>query len=205
MKSIAVIGDLVRSKNIKERNKVQQNLQSALNIVNRGNKSLSAPYKIILGDEFQSVYKNADRIFFDLLKIYQSIFPQRIRFSVGVGEITAMLADDSVAGMDGPAFYSARKDLLTLKKSESLFYLSAEILEKKLINQTLALISEEIKSWNENRLKVFVMMNSGFEVTRIADELNLSERAVYKSIKDGAVITISDTFREISAIINRNL
>jgi hypothetical protein len=205
MKSIAVIGDLVGSKNIKDRHNVQQKLQSGLNLVNRANKTLTAPYRIILGDEFQAVYNKADRLFFDLLHISLAIYPHQIRFVIGIGEITAKLSEDSVVGMDGPAFYSARDSLSKLKKGDSLFFISSEISENKLINQSLALISEEIKSWNENRLKVFVSLNSGWDVSRIAGELNISQRAVYKSIKDGAVVTISDTFKEINAIINRSL
>lgn len=205
MKKISVIGDLINSKKIIDRNGIQQKLQSGINLVNRGNPNLQAPYKIILGDEFQAVYNNADSIFFDMLRIAESVFPQKIRFSIGIGEITALFSDNSVEGMDGPAFYAARDGMTIVKKSNSLFYLNSVIKENKLINHTLTLVSEEIKSWNENRLKVFVMNCLNYDINRIAAELNLSKRAVYKTIKDGSIPVISDTFKEIGLIINENL
>jgi hypothetical protein len=76
--------------------------------VNGENMHLISPYTITLGDEFQAVLKNARHLFGDIITILYVIYPTKIRFSIGIGDIQTPVNPNQAIGMDGTAFYNAR-------------------------------------------------------------------------------------------------
>lgn len=101
MKKLALIGDLVESRNVGDRKKSQTKLKRKLTSINEKNRSLLSPLTITLGDEFQGLYKNADEIFFNIYDILLAIYPVKVRFSLGVGEISTVINKENAIGMDG--------------------------------------------------------------------------------------------------------
>ena len=75
MQYLALIGDIVDSKQLRDRGKFQTTLASTLKTVSSRNATLVSPYTITLGDEFQAVYKSADRLFLDIFSILRDIHP----------------------------------------------------------------------------------------------------------------------------------
>src|SRR5207237_6855737 len=108
MKKIVIIGDLVLSRNIRRRDKIQTELLSELRRLNKIRSGLISPYTVTLGDEFQAVYSNADSLFSDIFEISAKIQPVKIRFAVSLGEITTRINKKSAMGMDGHVFHNAR-------------------------------------------------------------------------------------------------
>ena len=86
MKKIVLIGDIVDSKSISERGKIQSQLNTVFKKINN-DKLLLSPYTITLGDEFQAVYSKADSVFNHIWQISLAIYPLKIRFSIGAGNI----------------------------------------------------------------------------------------------------------------------
>ena len=206
MKVIALIGDISESRKVKKRDELQKKLRAALEEVNRDNPALLSPFTITLGDEFQAVYRNADRLFRDLWTILLRIFPQKVRFSFGVGILTTEINPQQAIGMDGPAFYHARSGIQELKKSDYLFRIVGDrIPYQNLLNQTLNLISHESSNWGMNRLKILIGLLEGKNAASLAQELSISRVAVYKNIKAGALEVIHELGNEIRAILNRQL
>jgi len=82
MKFIAIIGDIIGSQKILERNRVQEKLESILLRINKSDKNIISPYTLTLGDEFQSVYKKADCIFLHIFTILSDIHPQKVRLPI---------------------------------------------------------------------------------------------------------------------------
>lgn len=206
MNVIALIGDISESRKVKNRDELQRKLRAALEEVNRDNPALLSPFTITLGDEFQAVYRNADRLFRDLWTILLKIFPQKVRFSLGMGILTTEINPRQAIGMDGPAFYHARSGIQELKKSGYLFRIVGDgIPHLNLLNQTLNLISHQSSNWSKNRLKILIGLLEGKNASALAQELSISRVAVYKNINAGALEVICELGSEISEILNRRL
>jgi len=160
---------------------------------------------ITLGDEFQCVYSNAGEIFKNIWGILSTCYPERIRFSLGIGEITTTINRKQAIGMDGPAFYEAREGLMHLKQKDYLFDLrssgaNSEIIE--FIRNVLYFVSHNIEGWKKNRIEIMNLLANEFPVKLISDKLKISEQAVYKNIANGGLQPILDITKNLSSIIN---
>ncbi len=205
MKAIVLIADIVSSKKIKDRGRIQQKLKTELKKINRDSDSILSPMTITLGDEFQCVYSDADAIYKNIWEILYICYPERIRFSLGVGEITTSINRKQAIGMDGPAFYEAREGLTHLKQKDYLFDLRSSEANPQIVDlarSILHLVSHNIESWKKNRLEIMSLLSGGFSVKIISDKLKISEQAVYKNITNGGLQPILDITKNLSVIIN---
>ncbi len=203
MKKIVLIGDIVSSRKIKNRSLTQQKFEETFKQINKKNKPLISPFTITLGDEFQAVYEKADLLFYNIWQILQYTSPIKIRFSIGVGEITTPINKKQAIGMDGPAFYFAREGMEELKETNNLFILKGEgISNSELLNQILFLLSHQINGWKQTRYKIITSLYEGISVKEMADRLGITDKAVYKNIDAGALQNIKRLTDEISRQIN---
>lgn len=205
MKRIVLIADIVSSREIKERETIQKKLKILLQRINRESHSILSPMTITLGDEFQCVYTSADDIFRHIWRILYAGYPERIRFSYGIGDITTSINRAQAIGMDGPAFYQAREGLVNLK-SQSHFIsvaFSDETDTLGLIRNALYLISYNFESWNRNRIRIMSLLTEGAQIKSIAKELRISEQAVYKNISSGGLEVILELTKSITLVLNK--
>lgn len=202
---IVLIADIVSSKKINDRNRFQKNLKAELNKINRESASILSPMTITLGDEFQCVYSDAGEIFQHVWGILFACYPERIRFSYGIGTITTAINKKQAIGMDGPAFYDARDGLTALKQKNYLFNLMYRDGNSELVNlirNTFYLMSYNVAGWKKNRIKIMSMLSSETPVKLIADKLMISEQAVYKNITSGGLQAILDVTEDITVVLN---
>lgn len=105
---LAIIGDIIDSKNIKNRNKIQKDLNKVLKDLNRNyEKDIVSKWTITLGDEFQALLKPNLYIFKMLDYISYKMDPVKIRFGLGLGEISTDINYEKSIGSDGPAYWRA--------------------------------------------------------------------------------------------------
>ncbi len=203
MNHLVLIGDIVASTKISLREKTQENLNDILNKLNINNPNLASRYTITLGDEFQAVFSNANTVFFECMEILSAVYPEKIRFSVGVGKIVTRINYEQALGMDGPAFHFARHGIDELKGSGYLFnILGLEYPHIGLLKESLYLISYTCKQWNQNRLRTFASMYKNEDVQKIAGNLHITDKAVYKTMAAGNLSNIQRLLNEITLIIN---
>ncbi len=207
MRKIVLIGDVIASKKIKDRSAAQKRLASSFKKINSSNRNIISPYTITLGDEFQAVYNSPQKLFADIWKISLALYPEKSRYSIAVGEITTKLNKVQAIGMDGPAFYFARKGLEDLKQSAYIFNFNEaeERFDLHLIQQTLFLISHLSYNWNVTRISILIMMLEGLSAKEISKKLKVSSQAVYKNISAGALDIIVNLNIEIEKNINEIL
>ena len=123
---VAVIGDIIESRKIENRQAVQLKLQSVLDVVNKKyEKSLASKFMITLGDELQGLVRDK-RTSVDIISfIVLEMLPICLRFGVGVGEISTDIVYDNSVKIDGSAYHRARKNetgfgfTLTCRRAES--------------------------------------------------------------------------------------
>ncbi len=205
---IAFIGDIVGSKKLSDRSEVQDRLREVLQRLNRrGDPGVLSPYTITLGDEFQAVLGKADRVFLDTLTIWVAMEPVRVRFSFGIGRLETPINPKEAIGMDGPAFHRARQGINDLKETSDLFTISGDRKHGciALMKPTLALISHLTESWKPNRWQILLRLYEEISVKEVAEELKISDSAVYKNIESGDLRTIIDVFKAMATELDRAL
>jgi hypothetical protein len=182
--AIAVIGDLIDSKQIENRYEFQERFAKSLEDINLWHAD--SPYTLTLGDEFQALYTDAKGLFCDLFHIRECIYPVRCRFSVTIGEVTTPINSKRAIGMDGPAFHLAREMINHSKKTGnqlSVVGLPDQI--NAFLQPATNILWESTANWNCNRMKILRM-----ELEQFWDEperygLTISERAINKNIREG--------------------
>lgn len=210
-KYIVVIGDIISSRKVEKRNDLQKKLLEVFNDLNASDDEhyLVSPYTITLGDEFQAVYKKADDLFLDSISILEKAYPQTIRFSFGIGEISTELNREQSIGMDGRAFYLAREGIERLKEQRGNFKFSIHGLEdpemEKLYNNFLFIFSNLLEGWHRNRYFILRSSMAGKAVKEIAKEVKLTETAVYMNIYDGNIREIINILESMIYHINNKL
>lgn len=192
-KFIVAIGDVISSKKVEKRKELQHKLLDVFCHLNTPGfeNHLISPYTITLGDEFQAVYEKADCLLLDSISILEKTYPQKIRFSFGIGQISTDINREQSIGMDGSAFHYAREGILNLKGQRGKYKFNISGLEdteqEKLFNNTLYIFSNLLDQWNRNRYFILRSTMEGKAVKEIAKELNLTETAVYMNIYDGSI------------------
>ncbi len=208
MKVICVIGDLIGSRNSPDRTGLQDRLNQALATINETSRThLLSPCTITLGDEYQAVYRDAETLFQDAWLVLERVYPEKVRFSLGVGTLTTPVNPDQAIGMDGPGFHVARAAMESpFKRSGSLFRLShADRPVDPWIGPALDLLSHETHRWKRHRFMVFQRLLTGADPKRIAQEANISATAVYKNIQTGALEAMRDLFGAVTQRINQEV
>ena len=119
MQYYAIIGDIKRSKKIENRCEIQEKLKKILDNVNSiYNNDISAKFLITLGDEFQGLLEITAPILEIIKYIQREIFPIKLRFGVGIGNVSTLINHEAAIGADGPAFYAAREMIEFLREQE---------------------------------------------------------------------------------------
>lgn len=202
---IAVIGELIDSKKITDRSQFQDHLQTGLAAISK-QTSIASPYTIILGGEFQAVYRSGQSLFSNLFAIRALLHPESCRFAIAIGGLNTPINPAQAIGMDGPAFHKAREAIITLKaEKEQLAITGLSRSMKALVDPLVNLLWASTGNWNANRLEVLVGLMKGQTERELANRLDLSERAIYKNLKDGQLREWANLIREVEMRITQVL
>ena len=202
---LVLIGDIVHSRSVSDRNAAQRKFSSACAKLNIEAERLGlvSPLTITLGDEFQAVFKNSARLWECILRLEAAMAPLEMRFAVGVGAISTSLKRDSALGMDGPAFYAARAGIEQLKKTGGRYRIAGLGQDELFINAVLELLGRNRMKWRASRVLILASLLQGKNVSEISKLTKTSEQAVYRNIRDGALGTIFNLLTGISERMDR--
>lgn len=211
MKYLAIIGDVIGSRQLNRREEFQARLSAVLKARSHLNRALVSPYTITLGDEFQAVYRSADALFRDLIAILAAIHPVRARFAIGVGELSTAINRKQALGMDGPAFHRARAAMTELKDSPYLIRIQGSTPPdetadaSRLLNPLFNLVTHRVRGWSRNRLRILEGLLAEKTVAELEKELRISKVAVYKNINAAALDEVRTLCEEVTRLLNREL
>lgn len=203
MNYVVVIADLVGSREVRARAQFQRRLKSIIQAANgRAGRALASPYTLTLGDEFQAVYRDATRVFADILGIQAQLAPMQARFALASGALATSVNPTQAIGMDGPAFHRARALLERLKRDERVFGVQTdETGAWTLPAGALAVLSGLSSGWLPARFEVLAGLMHGLSNAEIAKKADISPRAVNKNIRAADL----DEWRRILDEIARQL
>lgn len=207
VRHIAVIGDLVDSRALPDRNAFQKRLSGFFTVLSQERADLESPYTITLGDEFQALYAQSQRLFADLLSILAHLAPNRVRIAIGVGEITTTINRRHAIGMDGSVFHAARDAMDTLKpEDESTIRLSISSPRNhpalELANRGLSVVGSLTRTWKKHTWVIARDAMDQRSVDETADALSITQRAVYKNMRTNGVRSVVAFFEHAAALIN---
>jgi hypothetical protein len=203
-KVIVVIGDIINSRQIKDRYGFQSKLSRDLQ--RRHLWHAASPYTLTLGDEFQALYTDSRGLLLDLFHLRECIYPVRCRLSLAMGTIETPINKKQAIGMDGPAFHAARKGVEQLRKKGHTFWfegLPAD--ETDFLLPAITILWSSTDHWNQNRLALLRSLYSESSSAELGMALGISSRAINKNIKDGHLSEWSSFIKAAEAKLSRYL
>ena len=211
---IAIIGDLKHSQQVENRGEMQKKLQDTLSRINRlYAEDIAAKFTITLGDEFQGLLSAGKSVLDILLDIEREMYPQQIRFGIGIGEITTEINPEIAIGADGPAYYMARKAIDFLKESESKNQVSRSYIRIEqegephatvlLINTMLSLLTTLRDSWTDRQREVIwdLLVHKDSQ-SEAALRLDISQSSVQKNLTGGNYYAYAETRATIKSALS---
>ena len=177
---IAIIGDVVGSRAIKNRSDMQKDFRSAMNSLNdMFSKDLHAQFVVTLGDEFQGLVKRSFNPYL-FFQAYHLLLGNQVetRIGFGLGNISTTLNDKAI-GMDGSCFHQARRAIESMKQKNK--FLEFYGFEMNVAINVLANIVIFIKQqWTPRQLEIVNLYSGNLDQSQVAKELNISKQAVNK-------------------------
>ncbi len=208
---VAVIGDIKGSKQSSVRSELQKQLKTILSDINmQYSKDIASKFVITLGDEFQGLLKYGGHIMEILETIELRMYPVRIRFGIGVGEITTEINPEMSLGADGPAYYNAREAITRLKEKEkksksaitdTVMLLGDDKGTEQLLNALLSLLTVIKQGWTERQVEVIRdYLEHRDSQQGVADRLGITQSSVQKSLSNASFYSYQEAVDTISAI-----
>ena len=209
----AVIGDIKDSRHLENRKEVQVHLQEILDRLNQEYKDhILSKFLITLGDEFQGLLCGGEYILDMVNEIRMEMYPVRLRFGIGFGQITTDIKSEMALGADGPGYYRAREAVELLKEREKknrpvLAELCLRLDEKDqekevLLNTVFDLMYVVESGWTERqRETIWDMLLYGDGQQNTARRLSISQPTVQKALAAGSYYTYENALKNASKIL----
>ncbi len=217
---IAIIGDIQDSKIIEDRKNVQIKLEEVLEEINvQYSNDIASKFMITLGDEFQGLLLSGTNVMSIISKIERGMYPVRLRFGVGIGEITTDINPNMSIGADGPGYYRAREAIGNLKEKEKKRKTYAgDILFKAddknqtimdMLNTIIELMFAIKSFWSDRQREIiWNMLEYHDNQIDAAKRLKIKQPTVQKALVagkyyayKGAMDTVTNVLREIGAFL----
>ena len=210
---VAVIGDIKDSRHLENRKEVQVHLQEILDRLNEKYKDhIVSKFLITLGDEFQGLLCGGEHILDMVNEIRMEMYPVRLRFGIGFGQITTDIKSEMALGADGPGYYRAREAVELLKEREKknrpvLAELCLRLDEKDqekevLLNTVFDLMYVVESGWTERqRETIWDMLLYGDGQQNTARRLSISQPTVQKALAAGSYYTYENALKNASKIL----
>lgn len=214
-KYIALIGDLIDSKKIKERESFQESLKETFININKEYKStIASNFTLTIGDEFQALLKVDGKLMQLLDSLYIQI-PADFRLGLGYGEITTKIDPSLSIGADGEAFWKARDAIKYVYtnnyngRCNILFKSHNEGLDSTI--NSLFILTESLKfQWTDLQKETFSKMleegiySESFNQQEFASKLGISESSLSKRLTASNIKIYLRGRQEITKILEDN-
>lgn len=210
---VAVIGDMKDSRHLENRKEVQVRLQGILDRLNEKYKDeIVSRFLITLGDEFQGLLSSGKYILDMVNEIRMEMYPVRLRFGIGFGQITTDIRTEMALGADGPGYYRAREAVELLKEREKkkrsvLAELCLKMDETHrdkeiLLNTVFDLMYVVESGWTDRQREViWDMLLHGDGQQNTASRLDITQSTVQKTLAAGSYYTYESALKNVSEIL----
>lgn len=197
---IALIADIVHSRKLDKREEIQTQLVACLEQVNEAYQTtLASNFTITLGDEFQALFQTPSKMFQALDEITFSMYPVRIRYGIGLGEITTEVNPELSLGADGPAYWNAREAIQFVHRNDDYGRSNIHVISDHQ-DDSLPLVNELLKStamiaanWRLTQVEVMRALldeniwTAKFDQSSLAKKLNISDSTLTRRMASSGI------------------
>ncbi|PWB51080.1 MAG: hypothetical protein C3F06_11040 [Candidatus Methanoperedenaceae archaeon] len=184
-KFYVMLGDVIASRRITDREIFQRKLEEACSNVNLDFvEDIYADFNILKGiDEIGGVLLNITSVYKIIHTLQEQFYPHSMRFALVYDYIDTAVESQEVSRMDGPAFHRASDILKNLKGSRLIFKMSIndEIMEK-MVTGEINLIFLLKKSWSLRQRRILYEYRKIGNQNMVAKALGISQQAVSKAL-----------------------
>lgn len=182
MDYFAIIGDLVRSREMADRAAVQLRFRRAVEEVNHTvGDHLAVPLKVTAGDEVQAVTDHPEALVDVMVALSDALVPEGLAWGWGYGELTTDLGDD-VSLLDGPCLHRAREAVEAAKKRSSWLEISGMSEPSgQVLSALMNLIGSIRSGWTERQAEV-VRVSRGRLQIETAERLGVDPSTVSRTL-----------------------
>lgn len=200
---LVLIGDLVNSRQLAQRDRVQRELSQLLESLSLAHTgAMVSPLTLTLGDEFQAVWQRPAGLWQVIVGLQAGLFPVGVRLSLGLGTLATPINHQAALGMDGEAFWHARAGIDRMKQSGRRLALTGlSDYSTQWSDPLLAVTDSMTRTWKANRWSILEGLLADESVPDIAARLSISVQAVYRNIRDGDLPLIMDLFALLDTLI----
>jgi len=214
---IAIIGDLINSRRINNRFLVQEQLQGCLNELNaKYSDQIVSKFSITLGDEFQGLLLTGEKSLCMVDEVTFSMFPCKIRFGLGIGNLNTSINHENCLGMDGPVFWRAREAIEIVHGDNDYHRANIHLCSQeneptvKLINEILKLTALQVSGWRktQNELYKFILDEAigtpdQISHTKLASMLGISRSSLTRRFESSGIKRYMKAHLEAESAIER--
>lgn len=195
---IALIGDIIQSKQVVDRSQLQESINNAFKTIHEWYPDLiQSKFTLTLGDEFQALLTPSERVF-QMLDHLEMLIPVSFRFGLGCGTLTTDFNKEVSIGADGPAYWYAREAIDIIHNQNWSGKTKGYVVTKddkfdRTINNLL-LLSDTLKDdWTDLQRQTFEQMLSkeiytdDFNQKEFAGSLGISASSLSKRLNNGNI------------------
>lgn len=210
---IAIIGDIKDSKQLNNRNDIQETFKAVLDHINdKYHAAIASNFMITLGDSFQGLLIASADLLAILSEIELAMAPVSFRFGIGVGQITTTINPLNSMEMDGPAYHLAREMIEQIEESErkhhqpditSLIRLQENGQQLEIALNTILSLSTALKSkWTDRQKEVlYAYLKHGENQYQTATILGIGQSSVNKVLKATNYYTYKNALNQAALLL----
>ena len=189
---VALIGDVVDSRNSSDRKGLQERLLREIHRLNRSDDgAFLSPLALTAGDEVQVVLTRPENVVDVVVALSDAIAPEKIIFGVGFGALSTQL-DSDVARMDGPCLHRAREALGEVKTDRWLVARGFGAVLDQVLSAVFNLIYSVRSRWKPKQLSYARAARSDREQKEIAAEFGVNPSVVSESLKASSFSVVQE-------------
>lgn len=180
----AITGDIISSRQIKKREKLQNNLIAICKDVNKKfEEFIVVDFAVTIGDEIQGLVKRNSPVLKITGYFEEKLHPHKIRFGIGEGTVSTSFYTTTTR-MDGECFFNSRQAIQ--KAREEGRYIKI-VLYNKMIEPLIDIIClwrEKTKEeWTEKQIRRFYFYKKLGSIEKVAKMEKVTKQSIGKSLK----------------------
>jgi hypothetical protein len=194
----AIIGDIVGSKKIDNRQKMQDHFKEVLNNTNlKYDKYIASNFTLTLGDEFQGLLNSPSMSLEIIQYIRENLDPIMLVFGIGIGEMVTSFSKESSVGSDGPAYWFARKMVEKSKDKKPSVRIFSDSPEDELMNTLIFFNESYIHSQTKRQKEIVKLYKELGSQLMVSERLDINQSAVSVALQKAFYKEIESSFESI--------
>lgn len=184
---VALIGDIRGSRELEDRNEVQEEFKEVVNSLNDEipRKSIASQFTVTTGDEFQALLTDASPAVEAAVAASDQFHPARLRFGIGRGELDTEVNPNRAIGMDGPCFHRARGAINSAQSQEAWVRVRGWKGFDERVNAMFDLVQCVREDWTDRQAEFARALEVKGTQKAVAEHFNVSKSTVSESLSAG--------------------